>query len=57
MANIIHFKTVEINSKVYFVGKKKKALHYPIRSISLVPEPKSLNRQVSQIIVLEIFWQ
>ena len=57
MANLIHFKTVEINSKVYFLGKKKKTLRYPVHSISLVPEPKSHIRPVSQIVIPEIFWQ
>ena len=57
MATLIRFKPVEIDSKVYFIGKKKKLLKYPVRSISLVPEPKCLNGQPSAVIVPEIFWQ
>jgi hypothetical protein len=57
MTSLIRFKPVEIDSKVYFIGKKKKLLNYPVRSISLVPEPKSSNGQASPVTVPEIFWQ
>jgi hypothetical protein len=57
MSSLIRFKPVEIDSKICFVGKKKKVLKYPVRSISLVPEPKPVKGGHVQITVPEIFWQ
>ena len=57
MTCLIRFKSIEIDSKVCFIGKKKKVLNYLVRSICLVPEPKSLRRNASHFAVPEIFWQ
>ncbi len=57
MTCLIRFKSIEIDSKVCFIGKKKKVLNYLVRSICLVPEPKSLTRNASNFAVPEIFWQ
>ena len=57
MTCLIRFKSIEIDSEVCFVGKKKKVLNYLVRSICLVPEPKSLTRNASHFAVPEIFWQ
>ncbi len=57
MVTIIRFKLVELDSKVCFIGRKKKVLNYPVRSISLVPEPKSSFLLHSALTVPEIFWQ
>jgi hypothetical protein len=54
---MIRFKLVELDSKVCFIGRKKKVLNYPVRSISLVPEPKSTVLLHSVLTVPEIFWQ
>jgi len=57
MATMIRFKMVELDSRICFIGKKKKVLNYPVRSVSLIPEPKSGNMQHSALTVPEIFWQ
>ena len=48
---------IEIDSKVFFIGKKRKILRYPVRSISLVPETENINREIPRETVPEIFWQ
>ena len=57
MSFIIRFRPVEIDSKICFIGKKKKVLKYPIRSIVLIPEPKFRKGDPATLIVPEIFWQ
>ncbi len=57
MSFIIRFRPVEIDSKICFIGKKKKVLKYPIRSIALIPEPKFRKGDPATLIVPEIFWQ
>ncbi len=57
MKTMIRFKLVELDSKVCFIGRKKKVLKYPVRSISLVPVPKSSSMLYSTLTVPEIFWQ
>jgi len=57
MAPLIRFKMIEIDSKVFFIGKKRKILRYPVRSISLVPETENINREIPRETVPEIFWQ
>ena len=57
MATLIRFKPVEINSKICFIGKKKKILNYQVRSIALVPVPGSKEIIQSFLTVPEIFWQ
>ena len=57
MMCIIRFKMVVIDSKVFFIGKRKKVLNYIVRSICLVPEPKSPNGNDQETAVPEIFWQ
>lgn len=57
MTPLIRFKLVELDSKISFIGKKKKVLNYPVRSISLVPEPKTAGIVYPTLTVPEIFWQ
>jgi hypothetical protein len=57
MAPLIRFKMIEIDSKVFFIGKKRKILRYPVRSISLVPEAENINGEIPRVTVPEIFWQ
>jgi hypothetical protein len=57
MATMLRFKIVELDSRICFIGKKKKVLNYPVRSVSLIPEPRSGNMQHSALTVPEIFWQ
>ncbi|MEI7726226.1 MAG: hypothetical protein WCK09_14045 [Bacteroidota bacterium] len=57
METLIRFKIVEIDSKISFNGKKKKTLKYPVRSVSLIPEPKSLAKMQNLATLPEIFWQ
>jgi len=57
MEPFLRFKTVEIDSKVYLNGKKRRLLHYPVRSISLIPEPGPVKETVCKVHVPEIFWQ
>jgi hypothetical protein len=57
MKGLLRFKPVEIDSKVYFTGRKKKMLKYPVRSVSLEPIPGSPNGQKVRMTVPEIFWQ
>jgi hypothetical protein len=57
MRTLIHFRMVEIDSNICFIGRYKKVLKYPVRSISLVPIPKSARIHYSTLTVPEIFWQ
>jgi len=54
---MIRFRKVEIDSYICFIGRNKKMLNYPVRSISLVPIPKSPQTHYSTLTVPEIFWQ
>ncbi|MEI7663912.1 MAG: hypothetical protein WCK34_17020 [Bacteroidota bacterium] len=56
MSAIIRFKPVEIDSKVYFIGRKKKILKYPVRSVSLVALPIKPDGEKQQLSLPEIFW-
>jgi len=57
MATIVRFKPVEIDSKIFFAGKIKKALPYRVKSLSLVPVTGATARTEIQVLVPEIFWQ
>ncbi len=57
MATLIRFKIIEIDSNISFTGKKKKTLKYPVRSVSLVPEPKLPEKIAGLASLPEIFWQ
>lgn len=57
MRKMIRFRMVEIDSYICFIGRHKKMLKYPVRSISLVPIPKSPRVHYSTLTVPEIFWQ
>jgi hypothetical protein len=57
MTTMIRFKLVEVDSTVCFIGRKKKVLNYLVRSISLVPVPRSNVMRNSFLTVPEIFWQ
>jgi hypothetical protein len=57
MATLIRFKMVEIDSNISFNGKKKKTLKYPVRSVSLIPEPKLPAKIHGLASLPEIFWQ
>jgi hypothetical protein len=57
MRKMIRFRKVEIDSYICFIGRNKKMLNYPVRSISLVPIPKSPQTHYSTLTVPEIFWQ
>ena len=57
MATMIRFKLVEVDSKICFRGRKKKVLNYPVRSVSLVPEPKLNMISHATLTLPEIFWQ
>jgi hypothetical protein len=54
---MLRFKSVEIDSKVFFNGRKKKPLPYPVRSVALVPVPASASVHKSRYTMPEIFWQ
>jgi|GEM_PF-832306 len=57
MALLIRFKIVEIDSLITFHGKKKRKLHYPVRSTSLVPDCKLPVNIRGPESLPEIFWQ
>lgn len=57
MATMVRFKPVEIDSKIFFAGKIKKALPYQVKSLSLVPVTGAPVRIKIPVIVPEIFWQ
>jgi len=57
MATMVRFKPVEIDSKIFFAGKIKKALPYQVKSLSLVPVTGVPVRIKIPVIVPEIFWQ
>lgn len=54
---MIRFKSIEIDSKICFIGRNKKVLHYKVKSISLVPHPASPVPLKLSVKVPEIFWQ
>ncbi len=57
MRKLLRFRKVEIDSYICFIGKNKNVLKYPVRSITLVPIPKSSRMHYSTLTVPEIFWQ
>lgn len=57
MASLIRFKPVEIDSNICFLGKRKRSLKYPVRSLALVPDCKKHGEPVQKFIIPEIFWQ
>jgi len=54
---IRRFKPVEIISEITFLGKGKKSLSYPVKSIILVPIPKTFLIECPKMPILQIFWQ
>ncbi|MCK9204253.1 MAG: hypothetical protein M0P58_07450 [Bacteroidales bacterium] len=54
---LLRFKPVEIRSRVCFIGKSKKILHYQVRSVSLVPQIEAPFKVKPSEQVPEIFWQ
>jgi len=57
MEKLLRFNVVEIDSKIFFIGKKRKRLKYAVRSLSLVAKPVMLNGDSVIFTVPEIFWQ
>jgi hypothetical protein len=57
MAPLIRFKIVQIDSIISFDGKKKKKLHYLVRSLSLVPTTETPENPPGFMSIPEIFWQ
>jgi hypothetical protein len=57
MTPLLRFKIVEIDSNISFIGKRKKHLTYPVRSLALVPKIKSTVKITGFESLPEIFWQ
>ncbi len=57
METLLRFEVVEIDSKIFFAGKKRKKLKYTVRSISLLAYPVLFNGKTVTRSVPEIFWQ
>ncbi|MEI6681852.1 MAG: hypothetical protein WCO44_04455 [Bacteroidota bacterium] len=57
METMLRFHVVEIDSKIFFTGKKRKKLKYAVRSLSLVAKPVLLSGDSVHLTIPEIFWQ
>jgi hypothetical protein len=57
MTPLLRFKIVEIDSNISFIGKRKKNLTYPVRSLALVPKTKLPLKIKGFESLPEIFWQ
>jgi len=57
MESLIRFKTLHIESKVFFIGNGKRTLFFLIRSVILIPKPEPDNKLLTNRTIPEIFWQ